>query len=71
MSHTHAVVWLDFKEAHIFLFNADDVERKQIKAAAPSHKIHRRAGVLGSRHSHDDNAYLKSIIRLWRARRVG
>ena len=62
MSHTHAVVWLDFKEAHIFLFNADDVERKQIKAHAPSHKVHQKAGVVGSGHTHDDSAYFKSIV---------
>jgi stalled ribosome rescue protein Dom34 len=62
MSHTHAVVWLDFKEAHIFLLTADDMERKKIKAHAPSHKIHRKAGVVGSGHTHDSTAYFKSIV---------
>ena len=29
---THAVVWLDYREAKIFLVTADDVEGKRIKA---------------------------------------
>jgi stalled ribosome rescue protein Dom34 len=62
MSHTHAVVWLDFKEAHVFLFNADDVERQRIKAHAPSRKIHQKAGIVGSGHAHDGSAYFKEII---------
>jgi stalled ribosome rescue protein Dom34 len=62
MTHTHAVVWLDFKEAHVFLFNADDVHRQRIKAHAPSRKIHQKAGIVGAGHVHDDNAYFKSIV---------
>jgi stalled ribosome rescue protein Dom34 len=62
MTHTHAVVWLDFKEAHVFLFNADDVQRERIKAHAPSRKIHQKAGIVGAGHTHDDNAYFKSIV---------
>ncbi len=60
--HTHAVVWLDFKEAHVFLFNAADVEGQRIKAHAPSRKVHQKAGVVGSGHAHDDNAYFKDIV---------
>ena len=45
MSHTHAVVWLDTKEAHVFQFNAEDVERQRIKAhmRRPARSIKRRA----------------------------
>jgi len=31
---THAVVWLDYREAKIFLVTAEDVEGKRIKARA-------------------------------------
>ncbi|MEI9900211.1 MAG: hypothetical protein WDN31_08880 [Hyphomicrobium sp.] len=61
-SHTHAVVWLDFKEAHVFLFNAEDVERERIKAHNPSHKIHQKAGIVGSGHAHDGKEYFDGII---------
>ena len=70
MSHTHAVVWLDFKEAHIFLFNAEDVERKQIKAHAPSHKVHQKAGVVGSGHT-TTTPTSRASSPLWRAPRAG
>ena len=60
--HTHAVVWLDFKEAHVFLFNAEDVERQRIKAHNPSHKIHQKAGIVGSGHAHDGKHYFDGII---------
>ena len=58
----HAVVWLDFKEAHVFQFSAEDVKRQRIKANAPARKIHRKAGIVGSGHSHDDKAYFADII---------
>ena len=62
MSHTHAVVWLDTKEAHVFQFNAEDVERQRIKANAPSRQVHQKAGIVGSGHSHDDKAYFEGIV---------
>jgi len=62
MSHTHAVVWLDAREAHVFQFNAEDVERKRIKADMPAHKIHQKAGIVGSGHTHDGKAYYEGIV---------
>ena len=62
MSHTHAVVWLDTKEAHVFQFNAEDVERQRIKAHRPAHKIHQKAGIVGSGHSHNGKEYFESIV---------
>ena len=34
MSHTHAVVWLDTKEAHVFQFNAEEPKPRFAPAAA-------------------------------------
>jgi stalled ribosome rescue protein Dom34 len=62
MQVRHAVIWLDFKEAHVFKFSAEDVRRQRIKAHAPSHKIHQKAGIIGSGHSHDDKTYFASIV---------
>jgi len=62
MSHTHAVVWLDTREAHVFQFNAEDVERQRIKANTPARRIHQKAGVVGSGHTHDDKAYFEEIV---------
>jgi len=67
MSHTHAVVWLDTKEAHVFQFNAEDVERQRIKAHSPFRKVHHKAGVIGSGHAHDDKAYFDAIVEALQA----
>ena len=35
MSCARAIVWMDAKEAHVFHFGADDVEKERIKGAQP------------------------------------
>ncbi|MDB5643537.1 MAG: hypothetical protein JWN07_2854 [Hyphomicrobiales bacterium] len=32
MSHFHAAVWIDHREAHVFHFNADEAEKLVLKA---------------------------------------
>src|SRR5260370_39598136 len=61
MSHSHAIVWIDSKEAHVFGFNADDVEKHRIKAHNPFRKIHHKAGVIGAGHVHLDHTYFHEI----------
>ena len=63
MLHSHAIVWIDSKEAHVFRFNADDVEKQRIKAHNPFRKIHHKAGVIGAGHVHLDHAYFDDIAR--------
>jgi stalled ribosome rescue protein Dom34 len=62
MSHSHAVVWMDSKEAHVFRFNRDDVEKQRIKAHLPFRKIHHKAGVIGAGHVHLDHKYFDEIV---------
>jgi len=54
MKHSHAIVWMDSKEARIFSFNADDVQSEHIKAHAPHHKVHRE-------HKTADTAYFHEV----------
>ncbi len=35
MTHNHAIVWMDSKEARVFRFNAVDVENDRIRAHNP------------------------------------
>ena len=49
---THAVVWLDHREARVFLITADDVERERIKADAPHRHVHLR----------DDRKFFEKIL---------
>ena len=63
MSHSHAVIWMDSKEAHVFQFNRDDVEMQRIKAHLPFRKIHHKAGVIGAGHVHLDRNYFDDICK--------
>ncbi len=61
MSHSHAIVWMDSTEAHIFRFNAADVESEHIKAHNPFRQVHHKAGVIGSGHMSLDASFFKHI----------
>ena len=44
MSHFHAVVWIDQREARIFHFNADDADKRTLgahHAVADEHYLHK------------------------------
>src|SRR6476660_7733636 len=62
MSHSHAVVWMDFKEAHVFRFSRDDVEKARIRAHNPWRKVHHKAGAIGTGHAHNDKAFFDEIV---------
>lgn len=59
---THAVVWLDFHQAKVFLITAEDVEARRIKADTPHRQIHHKAQVQGSGHVRDDRTYFEAIL---------
>ena len=61
MSHSHAIVWMDSHQAHIFRFSPSDVEKERIRAHSPFHKVHHKAGSIGAGHVHLDRDYLDGI----------
>ena len=61
MPRSHAVVWMDFKEAHVYLFGSDDVERRRLKANNPFRKVHHKAGAIGGGKSEHDSAFFSHI----------
>ena len=61
MTQGHAVLWMDFKEAHVFRFGAEDVEKERIKSHAPSRKVHHKAGTIGAGHAHADKAFFEEV----------
>jgi len=61
MSHAHAIVWMDAKEAHVFHFGAEDVEKERIKSYSPFRKVHHKAGVIGAGHVHLNHGYFDEI----------
>jgi stalled ribosome rescue protein Dom34 len=58
----HAVVWLDFHQAKIFLIRAADVEAGRVAADTPHRQIHHKAKVRGSGHVRDDRTYFEAIL---------
>jgi hypothetical protein len=61
MSHSHAVVWLDAREARVFSFDAEDVEKKRVKASAPRRHV-RHSGSVGDGKGRDNRAYFEAIL---------
>jgi len=62
MSHSHAIVWMDSKEARIFRFNASDVEKAHIQAHNPFRQVHHKAGVIGAGHMDLDASFFEHIM---------
>ncbi|MDP2410189.1 MAG: translational machinery protein [Pseudolabrys sp.] len=61
MSHYHAVVWIDHREAKVFHFNATDVEKLVLHADRPTKQIHRKANSIGSGHVGADQEFLHAV----------
>ena len=62
MTHNHAIVWMDSKEARIFRFNAADVEGEHIRAHNPFRQVHHKAGVIGAGHMTVDHGFFADIV---------
>ncbi len=62
MTHKHAIVWMDSKEARIFHFTPDDVESERVKAHNPFRQVHHKAGVVGAGHPSLDAAFFDHVI---------
>jgi stalled ribosome rescue protein Dom34 len=61
MAHSHAVVWLDSREARIFSFNDEDVEKRHVKADEP-HQVHHRSGSVSGDHVRDNREFFESVL---------
>ena len=62
MSFSHAVVWIDHREAHVIQFNPELSEGEVIKTRSKHPHIHQKSGILGSGHSSADQNYLHEVI---------
>ena len=59
--HYHAVIWIDHREARVFHFNAEDVERLVLHPDHPTRHIHHKANSIGSGHASADHDYLHAV----------
>ena len=61
--HQHTIVWIDHREAKVFNFGAEDVEKLMIQPDHPSHHIHHKANTIGSGHDKTSETYLHEVAK--------
>ena len=59
--HYHAIVWIDHREARVFHFNAEEVDRLVLQPHNPTRHIHHKANTIGSGHAPEDHDYLQRV----------
>lgn len=62
MSHVHAVVWLDHREAKVVDFSVDDTHVVNVHHRGGHRQVHHKAGSIGSGHASDDVHFLDAIV---------
>lgn len=61
LKHHHAVVWIDHREARVFHFNRDDVDRQVVRARDPERHLHHKANSIGSGRAPEDQIFLHDV----------
>jgi stalled ribosome rescue protein Dom34 len=60
--HHHAIVWIDHRDAKIFLFGATGVDQAVLHSHASGHHLQHRANVTGSGHRGVDEEFFKRVV---------
>lgn len=60
-AHRHVVVWIDHREARVFHFNRDDVDRQVVRAHNPERHLHHKANSIGSGRAPEDQTFLHEV----------
>ena len=63
MSHYHAVVWIDHREAKVFHFSPTEVEKLVLHPDNPTKHIHHKAGQPGSGHATADQDFMHEVAQ--------
>ncbi len=61
MTHSHAIAWIDHREAHIIHFNFEAAETAAVKPLTPHRHLHHKSGTVGSGHDKPDTAYMAGV----------
>ncbi|MCU1393068.1 MAG: hypothetical protein JWM34_1496 [Ilumatobacteraceae bacterium] len=61
MSHVHAIVWLDHREARVISFSLGEQSELVVHAHQAEQRIHHKAGSIGSGHTADDHHFFDAI----------
>lgn len=60
MTHYHAVMWIDHREARVFQFNREAAEGHTLRADRPDVHVHHKAGVLGPGKAQPDADFFRA-----------
>jgi stalled ribosome rescue protein Dom34 len=61
MSHFHAVIWIDHREAKVFHFNPTDAEKQVFHPDHPVKHLHHKAMSIGSGNAAADQEFLHAV----------
>ena len=61
MSHYHAVIWVDHREAHVIRFGKDEAESALVHAHGGDRQIHHRSGSVSGRHGTEDPEFCRKV----------
>ena len=59
--HSHAVVWIDHREARVFHFNATEEDEQDVHPLNPTAHLHHHANEIGSGHAAEDQKFLHQV----------
>ena len=59
--HSHAVVWIDHREARVLEFNPTDEEERVLRPHDRIAHIHHHANTIGSGHAAEDQKFLHQV----------
>jgi hypothetical protein len=60
-AHSHAVVWIDHREARVLQFNAAEEEERVLHPRDPAAHIHHHANSIGAGHAAEDQKFLHQV----------
>ena len=63
MTFTHAVIWIDHKEAHVIQFDAEASETEVLKAKSVHPHLHHKSGSPGAGHTGAEPSYLHAVAK--------
>jgi len=63
VTHGHAIVWLDHRDALIIEFSAGDHRTMNIHSEAAQTKLHQKSGKPGSGHAPDDVQFFAAVVK--------
>lgn len=63
MSHQHAVVWIDHREAHVIAFGATGLDKQVLRSKSDTSHLHHKANTIGAGKAPTDTPFFESVAR--------